>query len=172
MKKNIQYICFIAVLILSSSAVNLSAQGKVKFGHLDYEAMLLSMPGVDTAQNQINQLRAELEAEATQMQNEFQTKYEDFNRKQATYSQAVAQVKQQELETMYTRIQTFSETAQNTLLTKQSELLAPIQKRLKDAITEIGKENHYTYIFDTASLSFYADSEDITAQVKLKLGIQ
>ncbi len=170
--KQIKNIAILIVLALALLPATSSAQTKVKFGHLNYNEVLLLMPGIDTAQANINTLKTELETEAAQMQTEMETKYEEFTRLQSTYSQTVAKLKQQELQTMYERLNSFSESAQNTLLAKQAELLAPIQKKLKDAISEVAKENHYTYIFDTSTLSFYAETEDITAKVKLKLGIQ
>lgn len=151
--------------------ITLSAQ-KAKFGHIDYAATIQGMNGIDTVQAAVAQFKTELESEAAKMQEEFQTKYQEFSEKQATYSQSVAQIKQKELESLYERMQTFASTAEEELQMKQVEMLKPFQAKLLEVIKTVAKENGYTYIFDKNTLLFYADTEDITSKVKAKLGIK
>lgn len=148
----------------------LNAQ-KAKFGHVDYAGIIAAMPETDSAQVAVKQLKADLEAEAAVMQQEFQTKYEDFSQKQATYSPAVAKVKQKELEDMYERLQAFAEGAQSQIQAKQMELLQPVQDKVLGAIKEVAKAESYTYIFDVTTVAYGWDSTDLTDKVKAKLGI-
>jgi hypothetical protein len=48
----------------------------------------------------------------------------------------------------------------------------PIQQKLMEAITAVGSENNFTYIFD-ANAAYYkgVGNEDVTPLVKAKLGI-
>lgn len=58
---------------------------------------------------------------------------------------------------------------------KQQELMAPILQKANDAITAVGQEQGFTYIFDLDSTPIpYVNettSTDVTAAVKAKLGI-
>ena len=161
----------IIVLAAGLFCNELDAQ-KAKFGHVDYAGIIEAMPETDSAQVVVKQLKADLEAEAGVMQQEFQTKYEDFAQKQATYSPAVAKVKQKELEDMYERMQAFAEGAQSQIQAKQVELLEPVQNKVLGAIKEVAKAESYTYVFDVSTIAYSWDSTDLTDKVKAKLGIK
>ena len=163
----------LTVIVLAAGLFcnELNAQ-KAKFGHVDYAGIIAVMPETDSAQVAVKQLKADLEAEAAVMQQEFQTKYEDFAQKQATYSPAVAKVKQKELEDMYERMQAFAEGAQSQIQAKQVELLEPVQNKVLGAIKEVAKAESYTYVFDVSTIAYSWDSTDLTDKVKAKLGIK
>ena len=163
----------LTVIVLAAGLFcnELNAQ-KAKFGHVDYAGIIAAMPETDSAQVAVKQLKADLEAEAAVMQQEFQTKYEDFAQKQATYSPAVAKVKQNELEDMYERMQAFAEGAQSQIQAKQVELLEPVQNKVLGAIKEVAKAESYTYIFDVSTIAYSWESTDLTEKVKAKLGIK
>ena len=144
---------------------------KAKFGHVDYAGIIAAMPETDSAQVAVKQMKADLEAEAAVMQQEFQTKYEDFTQKQATYSAAVAKVKQKELEDMYERLQAFAEGAQSQLQAKQVELLEPVQAKVLEAVKEVAKAENYTYVFDVSTIAYSWTTTDLTDKVKAKLGL-
>lgn len=161
----------VIVLAVGLFCNELNAQ-KAKFGHVDYAGIISVMPETDSAQVVVKQLKADLEAEAGVMQQEFQTKYEEFSQKQATYSPAVAKVKQQELEDMYQRLQAFAEGAQSQMQAKQEELLAPVQEKVLEAIKSVAKAENYTYIFDVSTVAYGWDTTDLTDKVKAKLGLK
>lgn len=169
MKKII--LTIVVVLVAGLFCTELNAQ-KAKFGHVDYAGIIEIMPETDSAQVEVKQLKADLEAEAAVMQEEFQAKYEEFTQKQATYSSAVAQVKQKELEDMYQRLQAFAEGAQSQIQAKQVELLKPVQDKVLNAIKEVAKADNFTYIFDVTTVAYGWDTTDITDKVKAKLGLK
>ena len=168
MKKII--LTIVVVLAAGLFCTELNAQ-KAKFGHVDYAGIIEIMPETDSAQVEVKQLKADLEAEAAVMQQEFQAKYEEFTQKQATYSPAVAKVKQKELEDMYQRLQAFAEGAQSQIQAKQMELLEPVQQKVLDAIKEVAKADNFTYVFDISTVAYGWDTTDITDKVKAKLGL-
>ena len=171
MKKMKKIILTIVVLAAGLFCSELNAQ-KVKFGHVDYAGIIQIMPETDSAQVVVKQLKADLEAEAGVMQQEFQAKYEEFVQKQSTYSPAVAKVKQKELEDMYQRLQAFAEGAQSQIQAKQMELLEPVQQKVLDAIKEVSKADNFTYVFDVTTIAYGWDTTDITDKVKAKLGLK
>ena len=76
---------------------------------------------------------------------------------------------------MATRAQEFQTTSEQDMQKKQQELMAPILQKANDAITAVGQEQGFTYIFDLDSTPIpYVNettSTDVTAAVKAKLGI-
>ncbi|MBO4655369.1 MAG: OmpH family outer membrane protein [Bacteroidales bacterium] len=150
------------------------AQQKAKFGHIDYGEIIKVMPGIDTVQKVIADMQAELQATGEDMAKEFQKKQEEYQQlaSKGTSSPAVLKIKEDELTNMYQRIQDFSQSAEQDLQAKQLELLKPFQEKILNAIKEVGKEHNFTYIFDTSTLTYYEQGEDVAAKVKQKLGIK
>lgn len=72
------------------------------------------------------------------------------------------------------RIQAFQASADEDLNSKQAELFNPIIEKVKNAITEVAKENNYNYILDvgTGAVLFYDNGDDVLPLVKKKLGIK
>ena len=163
----------IIVLATLLSPFVASAQQRAKFGHIDYGEIIKIMPGIDTVQKVITDMQAELQATGEEMAKEFQKKQEEYQQLANTgTSPAILKIKEDELTNMYKRIQDFSQSAEMDLQSKQMELLKPFQEKILNAIKEVGKEHNFTYIFDTSTLTYYEQGEDISAKVKQKLGIK
>jgi len=63
-------------------------------------------------------------------------------------------------------------TIQNDLAQMEQQLLAPMVERVRKAIEEVGKEQGFTYIFDTSTgVTLYNGGEDVSGLVKTKLGM-
>ena len=163
-------------LIICALAINYNTFGqqKAKFAHLNSSDLMQVMPGRDTAQQVLQNLQTQLEDEFKTMATEYQNKVEQFQKDQATMSQAMQQTKMQELEDMKKRIESFQEQAQTELQEKQEELLKPLIDKAKAAIDKVAKENGYSYVFDTAQgVVLYSEGgDDIIELVKKELGIK
>ena len=83
----------------------------------------------------------------------------------------IKKTKQDELQSLQTRIQDFNQQAQMDYQKKSAELTAPIVEKAKKAIEAVAKENGYKYVLDTSSgtVLFSEQSEDILIAVKKKL---
>ena len=69
-------------------------------------------------------------------------------------------------------LQEFGVTIQNDLAQMEQQLLSPMIERVRKAIEDVGKEQGYTYIFDTSTgVTLYNGGEDVTDLVKTKLGM-
>ena len=60
------------------------------------------------------------------------------------------------------------------MATLRRQLLQPLVNKLDEAVRVVGKEGGYQVIFDTSNGSalFAAESDDVTALVKAKLGLK
>ena len=107
------------------------------------------------------------------MQEEYQKKLQDYQQKQNTLPEAMRQIQEEELYSMQQRLQTTYQTAQQDVEQKRGEYLKPINERMAKAIQEVGADNKYTYIFDSAAAAYIApDADNVIALVKAKLGIK
>jgi len=170
--KNV-FVLFIS-LLLFVNVQSLQAQVKLKLGHINSTDLMEVMPGRDSAQKVLQEFAKSLDEQLTLMNNEFQTKYQDYMTNEATFLEPIKQMKQKELLDLQTRIDEFKTQAQDLLSKKESELVQPLIDKAKKAIDEVAVEKGYNYIFDTGTgaLIYYQDSDDIMPFVKAKLGIQ
>lgn len=170
MKKTL-IVALIALFAMCGTAM---AQKTIKLGHINSNELMQIMPGKDSAQTALQGEVAELENTLKAMQSELEQRYNEFQEKQAQWSDLIKQTKQRELQDMGTRIEEFQQNAQRQLQERQEELLKPIIDRAKKAIEDVAKENGYTYIFDSGmgTLLYQQDSDDILPMVKKKLGLK
>lgn len=167
------YIALIALLLFVSTAT--FAQSKGKFGHLNSNDLLDVMPEKAAAEKTIQDYAKQMETQLLEMQTELEKKYNDYTANQTTYSEVVRKTKEEELMSMQQRIQSFQQTAQTELQKKEQELLKPIIEKAQKAISDVAKENGYTYVFDTGvgSLLYWPkETDDLLPLVKTKLGIK
>jgi outer membrane protein len=170
--KNSLKVIIVALLIAIPSTT--FAQKVYKFGHLNSEEILKAMPDMDSVQIKMQKYVKDLQDGLEIMQVEYNKKLEEYVKAKETMIDLVKQSKEKELTTMQENIQQYRETAQQNMQQRQTDLMQPIREKVKKAITDIGKENGFTYIFDmvTGSVAYFsADSQDVTDLVKQKLGI-
>ena len=129
-----------------------------KYGHVNTTELFQQMPEVNVVKAQMDTIQSQYENQLTMMQEELQKKFQDYQQNEATMPDAIKQMRQQELQEMQSRIQTFYSTAEQDIQKKQQELLAPIHEKLTKAIKAVGEREGYTYIFDSAAMVYIADS--------------
>jgi len=165
---------FLLLVAMLSLSVTAFAQKTVKLGHINSADLMQIMPGKDSAEKAFKEVASIYESELTAMQDELQKKYNDYQERRDQMTDLIRSTKEQELNELGQRIQTYQQNAQQKLQEKEKELLQPIIDRAKQAINDVAKENGYNYIFDTSAgtLLYQPDSDDIMLLVKKKLGLK
>jgi len=176
MKNLLTGVGMVVVLFLSTGIV--SAQQKI--GHVNSEDIIQAMPEFKTAQAEFEALQKSKEGELQQMGTEHDKKLtaaQDLsrNRSEANKDSIDAQLQKlgTELQEIQRRIQEVQQVAQQELQNKQNELFTPIFQKANTAVQSVAKEKGYAYVFDiaNASIPYFDGGDDLTADVKTKLGI-
>ena len=167
----------IAVLMIVVALVGQSATAQsFKFGHINSDELIQSMPEYDSATVKLEKFRKELVNALELMQVEWNNKSDSYQKESKNLSDIVKQTKEQELMDIQKRVQDFQTNAQTQLQNKQTEVFQPIYSKVDKAIKDIGKENGFLYIFDVAkSALLYFDetkSTNVMPLVKTKLGLK
>ena len=133
------------------------------------------MPETAEMQTNLDAFGKELQEQLEAIQVEFNNRYAEFEKNQATMNPTVKQMKQQELNDLQQRYGQFQQIAQQDFSKKQQELALPIQEKLDAAIAKVAKAGGYTAVFDTSipTLAYIdeAQTTDLTPSVKKELGI-
>jgi len=170
-----------AVVALGLFGLISTTQAQQKIGHVNVEEIFQLTPEFKAAQEQLKTLGETKQKELEGMYTEFQKKETAANEKlrnrsEANKDQIDAEVNAlgQELQQMQTRIQEVQKVAREEFEKKQQELMAPIQTKVMNAINTVAKEKGYAYVLDIAAggVVYFQGGEDISADVKTKLGVQ
>jgi outer membrane protein len=170
--KSVFKICVLGILLFTAGFANAQAP---KFGHIDLQALIQTMPERAAAEKQFLAFQKELEDAMGMMQKEAQTKYMDYLAKRDSLSPTVLKIKEDDLKTINDKIQTYQESANQQLQAKQGELLKPVFDKADKAVKEVGAEKGLIYVFDMSARAILYNSKeslDILPLVKIKLGIQ
>ena len=159
-------------VVLVMGATSLFAQ---KFGRINTQEIIMAMPETKTMQENMDTFAKELSDNIETMNVEFNTKLQDFQKNYNTFSDAIKEVKEKELNDMQTRTREFQERAQQDYQKKQNELLAPIIDKAKSAIDKVAAAGGFLVVFDTStgSLAYFDEATltDVAPAVKKELGI-
>jgi outer membrane protein len=162
----------IKTIIFSACLLAYSFSFAQKVAHIEVDSLIAMMSETKTAKEIAQNYYKELEKTAAAMDNEFQTKYNEYlSSDPNTMNQLVRQTKESELQSLQKRIEEFRMQAQQDYQTKTAQLTAPIMEKAKKGIEAIAKEGGYKYVLDTSTgYVLYADpAEDILTSVKKKL---
>lgn len=132
------------------------------------------MPERDSAVSKLDKFTKTLQDQVEELQVEFNKKYQDYLQKRSTFTDAIREMKEKELNEMQQRAQEFQQVAEQDYQRYQSEVMKPVIERADSAIKKVAKANGFTYIFDTSTgviLYFSEQSVDIGPLVKKELGI-
>jgi len=172
MRHFLSVITFSLLLFVGASA---SAQ-TLKFGHIDFQGLIQSMPEREVAQKAMAKLQADLESQLSVMQKEYQTKGQEYVAlvKQSTLTDAVRQAKEADIQSLQERITTFQQQAQENLQKEESKQFQPVVEKARKAIGEVAKEQGMLYVFEVNNVLYFnpAQSTDMMPLVKTKLGLK
>jgi len=162
-------VMFAAVLLASAAFQNSFAQAKI--GWVNSAAIMDKLPEAQDAQRQIDNTVAQWQAELAKMQNEWQQKYEEYDKKKLILTDQLRAQAEKELQDLDKKIadyrtKKFGQTGE--LFQKQNELMKPVQNKIFKVITDIAKEDSYDYVFDKSGdilLIYSNDKYDLTAKV-------
>ena len=167
---------FSTILIAVFLLISTSSFGQnLKFGHIELEYLVALMPDRDSAALKLNNYAKTLQETLEDMQTEFQTKYSAFQRQQATWTAAVLETKQRELQELDSRLSQYQQTATEEYSQMQTVLFTPVYQKAQAVVEKIGKDKGLIYIFNTSQRPLlYIDtalSEDLLPTARRELGI-
>jgi len=148
---------------------------ELKFGHINIQQLVAELPAKKAAD-------AQLQAEATKLQDQLKVMSEDLDSKYSSYlsqrdslPDLIRATKEKEIQDLDARIKQYNQMAQQTITQKEQQLLQPIIQKVQAAITLVGQEKGLIYIFDLSSqvVVYHSDkSIDCSPFVKEKLLVQ
>ncbi|NDV83928.1 OmpH family outer membrane protein [Bacteroides sp. 51] len=167
----------IALVIMLIIPMGVFAQ-TVKFGHVYSQEIIVLMPEYTKAVSDIQALENKYKDEMQRTNEELTKKYQEFQQavQEGSLPANIQERRQKEIQDMAERSEQFQQDAYQELQRTSQELMAPISKKVEDAIKAVGQEESMVYVFDLSRtyIPFVNDklSVDITTKVKTRVGIK
>ena len=166
-----KFVVMLALGLMTGTASFAQAQ---KLGYVNSQELLAAMPEITKAETDLKTFAKQYQDQLESLEKEGQKKVQEYQAGEKTMTDAVKTVKQGELQTLQTRIESLQQTAQEKVAKKKEEVYKPILEKADKAIKDVAKEKGYSYIFDTGngSILYANDTDNILPLVKAKLGIK
>lgn len=161
------------ILIAATALLSLAASAQVKIGYVNFAELVQLMPEADAARASYTALQKDASETYDTMVAEYQTKAQAYQQKSATWTAAIKESKENELQRIAQSIQEYEQSVTAELQQKQNELMAPIYEKAQTTVKELAKEKGLTVLFDASSALYFdeANAVDLTADARKKLGI-
>lgn len=128
-----------------------AAQGPLRLGYIDSQAILAQAPGATEAQDQFERDMARYRAELDQLGEELQGMIQQFEQQQLTLS---PQARETQTQTIQAKQEEYNQRAaelEGEAGQRQAELVQPIMDQVTEAIDQIRTEGGYAIIFDLSA---------------------
>lgn len=150
-----------------------SASAQVKVGYISVDNMVGLMPETAKADTLIQRYQADsLQPRYNYTLSEYLRKDSIVNGKDSSKTPAAVRNQiRQEMQNSAYELQNWQAIAQQATEAKQNELLAPIYKKVIDAIKAVAKEKGYTHVLNKEALLVAPDGDDMLPLVAQKLKV-
>lgn len=162
-----------AFLILISSL----SFAQLKIGYIDSDTVMDKLPDVQDARQKIDALIQEWQTELRQLENQWKTKYDDYDRRKLIMTDQTRTEMESELIKLENEIAQYRDKKFGTngeLFQKQDELMKPVQNKVFNAIKQVAEEENLDFVFDRSGdimILFAKEQYDISQKVLSKLKI-
>jgi outer membrane protein len=152
-----------------------SSNAQTNIGYINSQSIMDQLPEAQDAQKQLEALSAEWQVQLTQMQNDIQKKFEEYDKRKLIMSDKRRAEVEKDLQDLDKKLVDFRQQKFGTageLFTKQNELMKPVQEKVFKAVKDVADSQGYDYVIDRSSstLLLYANTKhDLTQKVLEKL---
>jgi len=160
---------YVMLVALFSLCCSMSTMAQTpKFGHINVQELVDLMPERDSAMVRFQRYYADVEDTYAGLQQEYQTKFLEYQQKQATWTGIVLETKQRELNELGQRLESYPQGAQEDLNQLQNTLYTPIYNKAGEAIKKVAKEMGLIYVFSSAGMPYIDENQSTHLLDKVK----
>lgn len=148
------------------------SQAQTKIGYIDAETVLYLMPEVSKIDSLMRVYQVDsIGREYTSLMQTYQYKDSVFRDSAHPLPPAVKEQYQKDLFQLTQTLQGWQEIAQQAYQNKQNQLLAPVMRKINDAINAVAKEKGYTHVLSRETLLVAPETDNLLQSVAKKLNV-
>ncbi len=164
---------FVVSMGLLFSGINANAQNKA--GHISVDQVVSIMPELKKIDTLLQKFQVDsINTELSYLAQEYSHKDSLLNKNKdsAKIPSPIRNQYRQDIQNITYKVQNWEAYTQQEMERKQNELLAPIYKKVQDAINAVAKENGYGYVYKSEALIVAPQADDLLPLVAKKLNIK
>ena len=162
------------IIIAAMAVISLAASAQdFRFGYVNYTELVQLMPAMDSVRVQIEAQEKETYETLGAMYEEYQTKAEQFQQKQATWTPAIRDSKMKELQEIEARFQENQQIFQQELQQMQQMLQAPVYEKAQKVVKELAQAKGLAFVFEETQMLYIdaAQGINLTPEARVALNI-
>ena len=164
---------------LFAIGIQTAVMAQVKIGYTNVEAIIANMPDSKNVQKQLETYEKKLSANLKIKDDYVKQKYQEYMdlRERGTMAADEQQRREAELLKLDEEVQKMAADAEESLLTKQMELMEPVLEKVQNAINAVAKAQGFTYILNqttsagVSTILYGPEENDITKAVFATMGV-
>ena len=162
------------IIIAAMALMSIAATAQeTKFAFVDFNEVIMLMPEMDAARATLEENQATTQEILVAMFDEYQSMMQQCQQKQATWTPAIRESKENEIMEIQARLEQTQQSLQQELQDLQNSLQAPIYEKAQNTINELAKAKGVAAVFEKSSL-LYVDAAqllDLTPEARTALNI-
>ena len=162
--KNLTYVALIFSIVLLFVVPGFAQ--KFKVGYVHSAKILATFKDAVDVNKKLEEIDRQYQAEGREMQQNLQTLQEQYQSQSLLLSDAKKREKEQEIQNLVMKLQNFQrekyDPQTGELYKKQNELMQPVYDKINVVIKEIGEDEKYDLILDTAAANILHVSKAVT----------
>ena len=162
------------IIIAAMALMSVAAMAQeTKFAYVNFNEIVMLMPEMDEARATLEENSKTNEEILMAMYEEYQTKMQQYEQKQATWTPAIRESKEREIMEIQSRLEQTQQSLQQELQQLQQNLQAPIYEKAQTTVTELAKAQGIAFVFEKSSLLYVdpAQGVDLTPEARKALNI-
>ena len=163
---------FFLIAAMAVMSVAATAQD-IKWAYVDFSEVIMLMPEMDEARATLEENQKTNEEILMAMYEEYQTKAQQFQQKEATWTPAIRDSKLKELQEIEARFQESQQIFQQELQQMQQMLQAPVMEKAQTTVTELAKAQGLAFVFEETQMIYIdpAQGVNLTPEARKALNI-
>ena len=159
-------------LIAAMAVVSFAATAQdLKFGYVNYSELVQLMPDMDTVREQLEAQEKETYETLGAMYEEYQTKAQQFQQKESTWTPAIRDSKLKELQEIETRFQESQQIFQQELQQMQQMLQAPVMEKAQNTVIELAKAKGLAFVFEETQMLYIDPAQGVNLTVEARAAL-
>lgn len=155
----------VAFLVVLSS----SAMAQQKFGHVNSQKLLDTMPSRRAAIETLRQFEMNGGKELQEMEADLEKQYTQFQAKQPTMSPVIQKIEEEKIMRKQQALQDREQSLNREMQAVSQDLNTPILDRIQRSVKIVAERKKLSYVIDETTTLYFAGGTDITAEVMVEL---
>ena len=140
-----------------------------KFGHVNSQTLLDTMPSRKVAIQTLRQFEMNGSKELQEMEANLEKVYTEFQAKQATMSPVIQKIEEEKIMRKQQALQDREQSLNREMQAVSQDLNTPILDRIQRSVKIVAERKKLSYVIDETTTLYFAGGTDITAEVMVEL---